>query len=167
MYFSRPFRDFGFHAPAGNVRLARMLLAFVCCTTGFVAGQQQSSNASHYPYPEKLSYRIEWRLVTAGSATVETTRGTPDDWETKLNLQSAGLVTRLYHVLDNYQVTSDDGFCAANSVLDSQEGKRHTITHLTFQKARRKVDYDERDLLKSSTVKKELDTPACTYEIAG
>ncbi len=148
-------------------RSAWVVLSFLFCTNGFAPAQQTFEKSSRFPYPEKLSYRIEWRLITAGAATVEMSHETPADWQTTLNLESAGLVTRLYNVLDRYRVTSDEKFCATNSVLDAQEGKRHTITHLSFENTHHKVDYDQRDLLKNSTVKKELDIAPCTYEIAG
>lgn len=138
-----------------------------CLTGGFAPAQQQSPNTSKFPYSEKLTYRIEWRLIAAGSATVELSHTNPDDWQTSLNLQSAGLVTRLYKVLDSYKVNSNANFCALNSVLDAQEGKRHTLTHLTFENTRHKVEYDERNLVKNASVKKELDIAPCTYEIAG
>lgn len=148
-------------------RSAYAVLSFLFFTNGSAPAQQQFEKSSGFPYPEKLSYRIEWRLIAAGAATVEMSRGTPADWQTTLNLESAGLVTRLYKVLDTYRVTSNDKFCATSSVLDAQEGKRHTITHLSFENAHHKVDYDQRDLLKNSTVKKQLDIAPCTYEIAG
>ncbi len=148
-------------------RVACAILILLYCTNGFAPAQQPLEKSSRFPYPEKLSYRIEWRMITAGAASVEMSHGTPADWQTTLNLESAGLVTRLYKVLDTYKVTSRDDFCATNSVLDAQEGKRHTITHLTFENTRHKVDYDQRDVLKNSTAKKELDIAPCTYEIAG
>ena len=110
---------------------------------------------------------MEWRLVTAGSATVDLWRAGSDTWQTNLDIQSAGLVTRLYKVLDTYRLTSDSKFCASQSVLDAQEGKRHTITQLTFEANRRVVRYDERDLVKSSNNQKMLDVPPCTHEIVG
>ncbi len=143
------------------------LLPFLFCSSGFVQAQQQASKNSKFPYPEKLTYRVEWRLITAGSATVQLSRENSDDWQFNLNVESAGLVTRLYRVLDSYKVVGNQKFCAVNSVLDAQEGKRHTVTRMTFENSRHKVEYDERDLLKNSTVKKELDIAPCTYEIAG
>lgn len=92
---------------------------------------------------------------------------TPDDWQLNLDLESAGLVTRLYRILDTYQASSNEKFCAASSVLNAEEGKRQTVTRLTFENARHKVEYDERDLLKNSNTARELDTAPCTYEIAG
>ena len=110
---------------------------------------------------------MEWRLVTAGSATVDLSRAGSDTWQTNLDIQSAGLVTRLYKVLDTYRVTSDSKFCASRSFLDAQEGKRHTVTQLTFEANRRVVRYDERDLVKNSSNQKVLDIPLCTHEIVG
>jgi hypothetical protein len=150
----------------GYVRWFCLAAAF-CSSNGFAPAQLATDNNTGFPCPEKLSYRIEWRLITAGSATVEMSRSGPVLWQTNLNLESAGLVSRLYRVLDRYTAISNDKFCAATSTLDAQEGKRHTITRLTFENTRHAVSYDERDLLKNSTVKKELDVAPCTYEIAG
>lgn len=140
-------------------------LLFFSSANGFAQAQQAKS--SKFPYPEKLTYRVEWRLITAGTATVKLSHPNSDDWQFDLNVESAGLVTRLYHVLDTYHVTGNEKFCAANSVLNAEEGKRHTVTRLTFENSRHKVQYDEHDLLKNSSVTKELDIAPCTYEIAG
>ena len=148
-------------------RSASAVFAILCFTNGVASPQQHSGENAGFPFPEKLSYRIEWRLVTAGSAMVEMSRGTPLDWETSLNLESAGLVSRLYRVSDKYRVTSNDRFCPSHSVLDAQEGKRHTLSRLTFDNTRHKVDYDERDLLKNSSLKRQLDIAPCTYDIVG
>ena len=115
----------------------------------------------------RLSYRIEWRLVIAGTANLAFTHPGGKGWQIDLDIESAGLVTRLYRVLDKYKVLSNDRFCPATVDLDAQEGKRHTITHLTFDESRHKVSYDERDLVKNASAKRELDVPPCTHEIAG
>jgi hypothetical protein len=146
---------------------ASALLAVLCCTGGSAPGQQQLPKPSKFPNPEKLTYRVEWRTITAGAATLELSHGTPADWETKLNIESAGLVTRLYRVLDSYKATSNDKFCGADAVLDAQEGKRHIQTRLKFDNDRHRATYDERNLLKNSSTKKELAIAPCTYEITG
>ena len=140
-------------------------LVCICLLLGFAWSQDQQN--SRFPYPEKLSYRVEWRLIMAGTASVEMSHTTPDDWETKLNLESSGLVARWYKVLDSYQVTTDDKFCAAASFLDAQEGKRHTQTRLTFKNAQHEVQYRQQDLIKNSTVTKQLEVAPCTHDIAG
>lgn len=128
---------------------------------------ESSPNGSKFPFPERLTYHVEWRLITAGSAKVEILHSTSNDWQTNLNLESEGIVTRLYKVLDTYKAASNEKFCPANSLLDAQEGKRHTITQLTFESNPHRVDYDERDLIKNSSVKRQLDIAPCTYEILG
>lgn len=131
------------------------------------APAEQPQKDIDFPCPEKLTYRIEWRLVTAGSAIVEETRGAGRGWNLNLTLQSAGLVSRLYRVFDTYKATTGDRFCGSSAILDAQEGKKHTVTHLNFNSARKKVEYTERNLVKNTTTNKELDTPPCTHEIVG
>jgi len=118
------------------------------------------------PYPEKLSYRVEWRLVTAGEATLQFSRS-ERDWQLDLHLASAGLVSRLYGVLDTYKLTSDEHFCALRSSLDAQEGKRHSATVVEFDNARHKLSYSEKDFVKNTADKHELDVAPCTFELPG
>ena len=120
-----------------------------------------------FPYPEKLTYRVEWRLVAAGTATVQQRHENAHSWTIDLNLDSAGLVSRLYRVLDTYKVVTDDRFCGSNAYLDAQEGKKHITTRLMFDNSRHKVSYDERDLIKNTSQHKELDSPSCAYDIIG
>jgi hypothetical protein len=150
---------------------ARAVLLLLCIANIVAPGQQAQKpppqKLPQGPVPEKLTYRIEWRLVTAGTANLEFQRAANNGWTIDLNLESAGLVTRLYRVLDKYKAVSNDQFCASSVDLDAQEGKRHMLTHVTFDNARHKVDYTERNLIKNTTKQKELDIPACTHEIAG
>jgi hypothetical protein len=140
---------------------------FFSCLAGLAVAQQQHAQASRFPYPEKLSYRVEWRLITAGTATVELSHPSPDHWQLDLNLQSAGMVNRLYRVSDKYKVISNDHFCASDVALDAQEGSRHRLTHLTFENSRRKAHFQERDLINNTTVKRVLDVAPCTHDVAG
>ncbi|MGI9075275.1 MAG: DUF3108 domain-containing protein [Bryobacteraceae bacterium] len=137
------------------------------CLIGLALAQHQPPKGSRFPYPEKLSYRIEWRLGTAGTATVQLSRASLDHWQLELDLESAGMVNRLYRVLDKYKVISNDHFCPSTSVLDAQEGKRHRLTRLTFENLRHKVVYEERDLINNRTSKRVLDVSPCTRDIAG
>jgi len=128
---------------------------------------QQRSKKADFPCPEKLTYHIEWRLVDAGTAVVQQTRDGRQGWNIDLNLQSAGLVSRLYRVFDTYKVTTGERFCGSSAVLDAQEGKKHILTRLTFESSRKRVSYEEQDVAKGVTTKKEFDAPPCTYEVIG
>lgn len=123
--------------------------------------------ASKFPYPERLSYRIEWHLIAAGTATVELSRGTPDDWQINLDLESAGTVAKLYRVLDKYHVITDDRFCPDSSELDAQQGKRHKVSQLSFNNSEHRVRLTEHDLVKNSTETKEIPIAPCTHDIIG
>jgi hypothetical protein len=120
-----------------------------------------------FPCPEKLSFRIEWHGITAGLATVTMTKPNADQWQTALDLESAGMVSRMYRVLDKYKSVSAAKFCGTSSELDAQEGKRHNFTKLNFDAARQKVSYYQHDLIKNQEFRKELDAPPCTFEITG
>jgi hypothetical protein len=123
--------------------------------------------STNFPCAEKLSYRVEWHGITAGLATVSIAKGKADEWQTTLDLQSAGMVSRLYNIRDKYKLTTGAKSCSDSSELEAEEGKHHKYEKLSFDPAHRKVDYYEHDLVKNQEVRKELDTPACTFEIVG
>lgn len=120
-----------------------------------------------FPYREKLEYRIEWRLITAGTAAVDISPVSGSIWQTKLNIESAGMVSRLYRVNDSYRAITNDKFCGINANLDAQEGKRHRLSNLIFDNAKRKLHYEDRDLVTNKVVSKTVDIPPCTHEISG
>jgi hypothetical protein len=127
---------------------------------------RQAPGANGFPFPEKLTYRVEWRMVTSGSAVIEVSRSGAD-WQTNLHLESAGFVSRFLRVLDTYRMVSNDRFCGLNSSFEAQEGKRHAITTMRFDNVRHKLSYDEQDLVKNTSEKHEVDIAPCTHEILG
>jgi hypothetical protein len=143
-------------------RIVLAALTSLLCLS-WVAPAQESK----FPCPEKLSFRVEWHGITGGLATVTMTKPNADQWQTNLSLESAGMVARLYHVLDKYKTVTSSKFCGASTELDAQEGKHHKYSKLSFDAANHRVDYYEHDLLKNQEVRKQLDTPACTFEITG
>ncbi len=140
-------------------------LLLLCFANPFAPAQQPAKGVK-FPCPQKLTYRIEWRLVNAGTANLQFTKAS-GGWQTDIELESAGLVNRLYRVSDRYKVLSDDKFCAASAFLDAQEGKKHTVTKLTFDDSRHKVDYDEHDFTKNTGNKRQIEIAPCTHEVAG
>lgn len=142
-------------------------VSLVWCGIAFAPAGASPQNSAQFPCPEKLSYRVEWRLVTAGEVSVQMSRANADDWKLNMEVQSAGLVNRLYRVQDQYRVIANQSFCGVNSDLDAQEGKRHKLMLMKFDASQHKLDYEERDLLKNTDEKKSFDVPGCTYEISG
>jgi hypothetical protein len=146
---------------------SRALLRITVAALSSVALSQQGMQNETFPCPEKLSFRVEWHGITAGQAIVEMTRPGPDQWQTTMNVESAGMVSRLYRVLDKYKVLTNAKFCGIGTELDAQEGKHNKYEKLTFDAAHHKVDYYEQDRVKDQETRKELDTAPCTYEITG
>ena len=113
---------------------------------------------------EKLFYEADWRLMRAGVATV-TWNGVR---QSELRLETAGLVAKLLTVQNTYRANYDPGYCVTGATLDAQEGSRHRDTKVTFDRAKKKSTYLERDLRKNITVRQSvIDTPPCVRDVLG
>jgi hypothetical protein len=111
----------------------------------------------------KLSYTVEWRLIHAGEAVLET-----HDSEVLLKLESAGLVSSLFKVNDTYTAHYEESFCATGSLMDSKEGKRHRQTTVTYDRNQNRAAWVERDLLKNEVMKTaQVEIPHCVHDALG
>jgi hypothetical protein len=122
---------------------------------------------SEHPVAAKhtLQYGVEWRLIRAGTARM-TWSPAASGYTADLQLQSVGLVSKLYRVNDQYRANVDGNACAEHVLLKAEEGKRRRETTISFGSG--KVHYVERDLLKNNiALEKELETPPCVYEYMG
>ena len=115
--------------------------------TGDGAGQPATPNTTPITAKENLQYGVEWRLVRAGLARVTWTPAL-SSYQGGLHLESAGLVSKLYKVNDDYVVNATHELCADNVLLKAEEGKRNRETKITFDRARSKSHYLERDVVK-------------------
>jgi len=124
-----------------------------------------------FPTQETITYDIEWRLIYAGNARLSldpATSAGKQDWQSKLHLESGGLVSKLYKLEDNYTVQMENQFCADSTDFNSMERNRHHQTTVNYDPVRRKATYLERDLLKNSTFKTaETEIPPCVTDIIG
>jgi Protein of unknown function (DUF3108) len=110
---------------------------------------------------ERLNYTIEWRLIHAGNAVLESGPASA-----VLKLESAGMVSTLYKVDDTYKVQFDAPFCATSSTMDSKEGSRHRGTAINFDRGRNRAFLTEKDLIKNTIVSKtEVQIPNCVHEV--
>jgi uncharacterized protein DUF3108 len=149
----------------------KLFLCVSLCLGSLPTAKAQSAPKTQpepFPFPEKLSYTVEWRLMNAGTADVNLKRDNgPNRWNFDFNIQSAGLVSRLYRVADSYRVNTLDRFCLDKATLDAQEGKKHSISKLVVNSARSKVTYEERNVINNDSKTTELDIAPCSYEILG
>ncbi|MBI3681043.1 MAG: DUF3108 domain-containing protein [Acidobacteria bacterium] len=140
-----------------------LLAASLGCTP--VLAPQDAAQAQAKPV-EELQYAVEWRLIRAGTAKLSRIPRSSDGWQAHLNLQSTGLVSKLYRVNDDYRVRFDKGFCVSDTSMKAEEGSRRRETKVIFNPETKKSSYLERDLVKNNIVlNKELDIPVCVHDI--
>ena len=127
--------------------------------------------AAPFPSRETLTYSVEWRLIYAGDArlTLEPKASTGQQaWESKLHIESGGLVSKLYKLEDNYEIEMEDQFCTNSTSLNALERTKHRETKVVYDRTKGKANYVERDLLKNSITKtSEIDIPGCVTDIIG
>jgi hypothetical protein len=131
----------------------------------------QGDGGSPHPFPtaETLHYSVEWHLVNAGNATlrIEPVKGPKSpQWDIKVQVESIGVVSRLFKLDDKYTVHLEDQLCATGSDMDSFEGRKHHDTKVTYDRAKDHATYVERDLIKNTTVStKETPIPGCVADV--
>jgi len=120
------------------------------------------------PVRDSLSYTIEWRLITAGKATVLWQNNGRDTSQINLHVESSGLVSKLFKVDDNYLASLGAGMCAQSVQMTTEEGNRLRETRISFDYPGHRADYLERDRAKNTTLQaRDTEIPACVHEIIG
>jgi hypothetical protein len=150
-------------------RLKPAFVVWLCSLCTALSQPPDVPDIKPVPGAEVLHYNVEWRLIHAGNARLSwqaSNQGTPG-WEANLDLESAGLVSRLYKVDNHYSSLAGESLCAVSSILKAHEGSRHRETRVTFDRERGKAVYREQDLTKNTVNSKEIDIPACVYDVIG
>jgi len=119
------------------------------------------------PAHETYDYSIEWRLITAGKAHLEWNGTAADAGDVKLQIQSTGIVSRLYPVDDEYSAILNPGFCAQSSFTAAKEGSRHKETRVTYDAQAHRAGFLEKDLTKNTTTTQEVTIPSCVHDLIG
>ena len=116
--------------------------------------------------PAKLSlrYQVEWRLVNAGWARLDY-----DAQNTaRVHMESQGFVSKLYRVNDNYLAVLDAELCTSTVSMQAEEGSRKRETLITFDKERKRIRYNEKDLVKNQTMhEKAMVSGGCVNDVVG
>jgi Protein of unknown function (DUF3108) len=148
-----------------TARLSCVYLALFAIPTLLPQAKPAAAAPLAFPAAETLSYNIEWRLIYAGGARLSL-EAKKSGWESKLHLESGGLVSKLYKLDYNYQSEMEDQFCTDSTDLTAVERSRRRETKVTYDHARHKAVYVERDSLKNSVTKtSEIDIPACISDV--
>lgn len=135
-------------------RLAALHRFLLLCT---------ATNALH-AQPEVLNYKVEWRLIQAGVARISLDKA-QNAVQGRLDIQSQGLVSKLFRVNDVYEVTWRPGYCAQSAHMLAEEGSRRRDTNILF--AAPATQYVEKDLVKNTTSQKSVPVPACVEDVLG
>ena len=152
-----------------SVRQVLVPALLLAVSSAHIGAQSDGGSLPAFSSPETLHYGIEWRLITAGKAELRiepSHKPGPPQWEAKVHLESAGLVSRMYKLDDNYSVLLQNQFCAASSTMDALEGKKHRSTQVTYDSGRGRATYVEHDLLKNGAAQtKETEIPPCVSDV--
>ena len=120
-----------------------------------------------YPQHETLTFTVDWRVFTAGTAVfhldqvngVERISATGD---------SVGAVNMLFPVVDRFQAGIDTRTgCSTGFNKQIQEGRRKIASDLIFDYAHGKQTQNERNLVKGTATHKEANIPACVADSLG
>lgn len=157
--------------PRLDTRPALVLVALLCVPAQSPQTTAQAQTAAPLSTKEVLYYNVEWRLVDAGKAKLSWTpsaQASRPGWQVNLHLESAGLVSKLYRVNDDYTADLSGELCVQNTHIQAQEGSRQRDTVVHFDPVTRKASYLERDLVKHSVaLSLETEIPACVHDVIG
>jgi uncharacterized protein DUF3108 len=146
-----------------------VLAACLCAPAPSLQSGSPPGNAGVLPAKEALDYTVEWRLITAGKATLRwSANAQRTGWQANLHLESTGLVSKLYKVDDDYTASLKAGLCAEDAHTNAHEGSRQREALVHYDAESKKASYLERDLVKRNVVlQKEIDIPSCVHDVIG
>jgi hypothetical protein len=117
---------------------------------------------------ETFTYGAAWRLIRAGTVTLESIPSNPGPSKVSMRLESAGLVASLFKVNDLYTASYEESFCATTARLESNEGKRQRDSLTTYERAANRAHFLERDLITGTVLRESrVDIAPCTSDVVG
>jgi len=117
------------------------------------------------PINQTLTYTVDWRFFTAGTATLrmENAHG---EYRFLGSADSIGFAAVLYHVKDRFEAFVDPKTnCTLSLTKHTEEGFRRLETNITYEQARRKSVLAEKNLKNSTSKTQENDTPGCVTDV--
>ena len=154
-------------------RPGNLVVALALAGTLLSAQQTPEQKSSIRPAPEgynfsngqRLVYQAEWRLFTAGTATLEISssggqqhvHGTAD---------AGGAVALLYHVHDRFDSWFNaHTLCSARLIKHTEEGLRRKDTQITSDYARNQAVLEETNLRNNERKRVENAIPGCASDV--
>ena len=120
-----------------------------------------------YPQNETLTFSVDWRVFTAGTAVFHLER-VGDVEKISATADSVGAVNMLFPVVDGFQsgINTKTG-CSTGFNKQIQEGRRKIASELAFDYEHGKQVQNERNLVKGTATHKEANVPACVADSLG
>lgn len=117
-----------------------------------------------YPQHETLTFTVDWRVFTAGTAVFHLDQS-GNNLKISATADSVGAVNMLFPVVDRFQSGFDlKSGCSTGFNKQIQEGRRKIASELTFDYAHGKQMQNERNLVKGTATHKETNIPACVTD---
>jgi hypothetical protein len=120
----------------------------------------------HWPNFEAYVYDAEWRIWTAGTATLRMQPGTGGEQRVYGTADSTGFVSLLYTVRDRFESSFDPKtFCTSHLLKHTEEGFRRRETNIHFDYAHGKAALDEKNLKSGESKHVENEIPSCATDV--
>ena len=118
-----------------------------------------------FPNGQTLSYTVEWRLLTAGTATLRL-EASGNEERVAATADSTGVASVLYPVHDRFEAVFDPRtFCSARITKHTEEGFRRLDTSINFDYARHKSVLQEKNLKTGASKQDESEIPGCVTDV--
>jgi len=118
-----------------------------------------------FPNGQALSYDVEWRLLTAGTATLRLDASGKEERVTA-TADSTGVFSVLHPVHDRFDAWFDPRtFCSARITKHTEEGFRRLDTSIRFDYARHKSVLQEKNLRSGHSKQDENEIPGCVTDV--
>jgi Protein of unknown function (DUF3108). len=117
-----------------------------------------------FPTEETLSYTVDWRVFTAGTAVFHISREGSVQ-KVSATADSVGAVTMLFPVVDRFQSGFDIRTgCSTGFSKQLQEGRRKVSSELNFNYSQGKQTQVQRNLVKGTSKTETASIPACVTD---
>ncbi len=118
-----------------------------------------------YPQHQTLTYSVDWRVFTAGTAVFHLDQA-GNLLKISATADTVGAVNMLFPVVDSFQSGFDlKTGCSTGFNKQTQEGRRKIASDLTFDYARGKQTHNERNLVKGTATHSVTNIPACVTDL--
>lgn len=123
--------------------------------------------ATKYAYPEGQTfvYKGEWRIWTAGTATLRLQRA-GEQMKVLASADDVGIVARLFPVHDGFEsIFNPKTFCSVQLTKHTEEGFRKRETVIKFDPLKKKSLLEETNLKTNEKKHQENDIPGCVTDV--